>query len=176
MIMIGSFDLFGKGKYKYTFKMCCEEDPAIKLEDGAVRIFLNTKGTDSEGVSQELVDFLKYIECPEESQVINSKSPRIRKIHERVSKIKESEEMGVKYMQLWEEKIYIREEGKQEGKREGELLKIIKMVQKKIKKGKSLEVTADELEEAAEVIEPIYILVKERPDADPEEIYKNLVS
>lgn len=75
-------------------------------------------------------------------------------------------------MQLWEEKIYIREEGKQEG----EMLKIIKMVQKKIKKGKSLEVTADELEEAAEVIEPIYILVKERPDADPEEIYMNLVS
>lgn len=79
-------------------------------------------------------------------------------------------------MQLWEEKIYIREEGKQEGKREGEILKIIKMVQRKIKKGKSLEVTADELEEAAEVIEPIYILVKKRPDADPEEIYKNLVS
>jgi len=79
-------------------------------------------------------------------------------------------------MQLWEEKIYIREEGKQEGKREGEILKIIKMVQRKIKKGKSLEVTADELEEAAEVIEPIYILVKERPDADPGEIYKNLVS
>lgn len=119
MIMIAAFDLFGKGKYKYTFKMSCEEDPTIKLDDGAVRVFLNTRGTDSEGVSQELIDFLHYIENPDENQVIKSKSPRIQQIHRRVCDIKASEEMGVKYMQEWEEKIYIREEGREEGRQEG---------------------------------------------------------
>lgn len=122
MIMIATFDLFGKGKYKYIFKMCCEEDSSIKLNDGAVRIFLNTKGTDPEGVSKELIDFLKYIEHPDGELVHSSGSSRIKKIHERVSRIKASEEMGVKYMQEWEEKIFIREEGKEEGKQEGEAL------------------------------------------------------
>lgn len=119
MIMIGAFDLFGHGKYRYTFHMRCEEEPSIRLEDGATRIFLNTKGQDSEGVSQELIDFLKYVENPDEVQAKKSKSPRIGRIHERISSIKASEEMGVKYMQEWEEKIYIREEGRQEGTRLG---------------------------------------------------------
>ena len=38
-------------------------------------------------------------------------SERIRKIHECVKQIKSSEEMGVKYMQAWEEKIMEREKG-----------------------------------------------------------------
>ena len=43
MILIVPFDLFGKGKYKYTFRMQCEEDSSLGLNDGAVRIFLNTE-------------------------------------------------------------------------------------------------------------------------------------
>lgn len=43
---------------------------------------------------------------------------RVRKIHECVNKIKSSEEMGVKYMQTWEEKVIERQEGKAEGKAE----------------------------------------------------------
>lgn len=134
MIVIAAFDLFGKGKYKYTFKMSCEEDPSIKLEDGAVRIFLNTKGTDPEGISQELIDFLKYVERPDTEQVKASGSPRIEKIHKRVSKIKASEEMGVKYMQEWEEKIYIREEGRAEGCKTGEQL-ILQLIRAMMKEG-----------------------------------------
>lgn len=59
------------------------------------------------------------IEHPDEEKVRNSESPRLGKIHNRVCKVKASEEMGVKYMQEWEEKIYIREEGREEGRREG---------------------------------------------------------
>lgn len=170
MILIAPFDLFGKGKYRYTFKMYCEEDPSIKLDDGAVRIFLNTKGTDQEGVSQELIDLLKYIEHPDEKQARNSESPRIEKIHKRVCKIKASEEMGVRYMQAWEEKIYIRRDGIEEG----EVLKLISLIQKKVNKGKSLDIIAEELEEKTEVIQPIYALVKDQPDTDIEEIYEQL--
>ena len=42
-----------------------------------------------------------------------------RKIHEHISKIKASEEMGVRYMQAWEEKVQEREEGRSEGRAEG---------------------------------------------------------
>lgn len=46
-------------------------------------------------------------------------SSKIKQIHDRVKKVKLSEKMGVKYMQLWEEKAYIREEGVLEGRSEG---------------------------------------------------------
>ena len=62
VIMIMPFDLFGEGKYKYTFHMRCDEIPGLKLHDGATRIFLNTHGTDEEGVSEELIQLLGYFE------------------------------------------------------------------------------------------------------------------
>lgn len=38
IIMITTFDLFGGGKYKYTFLPQCQESPEIRLKDGATRI------------------------------------------------------------------------------------------------------------------------------------------
>lgn len=35
LIMIMTFDLFGYGKYRYTFAPRCEEVPECTLEDGA---------------------------------------------------------------------------------------------------------------------------------------------
>ena len=39
-------------------------------------------------------------------------------MHRRICQIKASEKTGVKYMQSWEEKILIKQEGKLEGKQE----------------------------------------------------------
>ncbi len=119
-----TFDLFGLGKYQYTFRTYCEEDKELELQDGAVRIFLNTKGTNDDEVSKELVDFLHYIEKTDDTSAEAADSERIRKIHECVKRIKSSEEMGVKYMQAWEEKVMEREKGKAEGKAEA-LLEIL---------------------------------------------------
>ena len=44
LILIAPFDLIGDGCYRYTFQMCCMENKKRILEDGAVRIFLNTHG------------------------------------------------------------------------------------------------------------------------------------
>lgn len=119
LIMIMPFDLFGLGKYRYTFRSYCEEDKELMLNDGAVRIFLNTRGTNDDEVSKELVDFLRYVEKSDGQTAAESGSERIRVIHECVSKIKASEEMGVKYMQSWEEKVMERERGREEGREEG---------------------------------------------------------
>jgi hypothetical protein len=77
-------------------------------------------------------------------------------------------------MQAWEEKYYEREEGREEGltigRSEGETLKIIAQIQKKVRKAKSLEDIADDLEERAEDISGIYEIVKENQDKTPEEI------
>ena len=103
IIMIMTFDLFGYKKYMYTFEPRCREVPECTLADGTTRIFLNTKGENDDEVSKELVDFLHYIENTTSEAAENSGSERIRRIHERVCKVKSNEEMGVKFMQAWEE-------------------------------------------------------------------------
>ena len=49
------------------------------------------------------------------------KSKRIQEMHRRVCRIKASEKTEVKYMQTWEEKILIKQEGIAEGRLEGKL-------------------------------------------------------
>lgn len=71
------------------------------------------------------MDFLHYIEHTDETLADESGSENIRKIHECVKRLKASEEIGVKYMQTWEERILDRERGKAEGKVEGKAESII---------------------------------------------------
>ena len=121
IVLIMPFDLFGYELYRYTFQMRCEEVPELKLDDGATRIFLNTKGKHPELVSQELIELLKYMERSTDEVSEVCKSERIQKMHRRICQIKASEKTEVKYMQSWEEKILIKQEGIAEGRLEGKL-------------------------------------------------------
>ncbi|MDE5679105.1 MAG: hypothetical protein K2I01_01555, partial [Lachnospiraceae bacterium] len=58
-------------------------------------------------------------ECTDGEFAEKTGSARIKRIHECVSRIKASEEMGVKYMQTWEEKVIEREQGRAEGLEQG---------------------------------------------------------
>jgi predicted transposase/invertase (TIGR01784 family) len=170
IIMITPFDLFGKGKYCYTFCPCCEEDKDIKLNDGTVRIFLNSKGTNDSEVSKELVDFLHYIEQTDDESAQRSESENIRKIHACVKQIKASEEIGVKYMQTWEIRVMDREEGREEGK----IVNLITLARKKYAKNISVEACAEMLETEASVIEKIYAAIQKHPELDDVQIYEEL--
>ena len=118
IIMIMPFDLFGLGKYVYTFEEVCREYPELSLNDGAKRIFINTHGKNTEDVSPEFVALMKFIEYNKSEDKINS-SPNLDMIMNRVSQVKANEEVGVKYMQRWEEEAIIRHEGREEGRAEG---------------------------------------------------------
>ena len=119
MIMIMPFDLFGEGKYKYTFHMSCDEIPGLKLYDGATRIFLNTHGTDAEGVSEELIQLLRYFEQTTEENAAASHSQKIESLQKRVEEIKKNEEVGIRYMNAFEEKMWERREGEMIGEKRG---------------------------------------------------------
>ena len=177
IIIITPFDLFGYGRYVYTFRAGCLEEPECCLEDGAVRIFLNTRGKNDGEVSKELVGFLRYVEDTTDEMAADMDSERIKRIHNRVRKVKASEEVGVKYMQAWEERYYDKEEARQEGLEEGrqegleegrqkgleegrqegrEIGKqeaIKNLIRKKLKKGCSAEEIADILEEELGMIQ-----------------------
>ncbi len=63
MILVAPFDIFGRKMYRYTFEGRCRECLDLKLDDGASKVFINTKGRNREGFSQEFLDFMGYIIC-----------------------------------------------------------------------------------------------------------------
>lgn len=179
IIIITPFDLFGHGLYCYTFYACCKERPDCILDDGATRIFLNIHGTNDSEVTKELADFLHYLEHTTEQAAVSSGSNRIKRIHDRVCKVKSNEEIGVKYMQAWEEKYYERQEGHEEGLKEGlekgSTLKLIHQVIKKLERGTAPERIANELEEELSGILSICNAAETfAPDYDCERIYEYL--
>ena len=119
--MVAPFDIFGYGLYRYTFEEQCLEIPELKLNDGARRIFINASGENPENFSKEFLDFMKYIVEPSDDVAEKSGSEKIRRIHERVCKIKRSEKTGVKLMQQWEEMYYEKKQAREEGFAEGQL-------------------------------------------------------
>ena len=62
------------------------------------------------------------------------KSKRIQEMHRRVCQIKASEKTEVKYMQSWEERIMIKQEGIAEGRIEGEKALLKSLIEKKMAK------------------------------------------
>lgn len=118
VIFIAPFDLFGKNKYMYTFRMTCDEVPGLSMGDGAVRIFLNTHGKNDIEVPTGLVEFLKYVENPDRYEK-NIQDSRVRKLADQIEMLKNSQEVGVKYMRLWEELDEARREGHESGVAEG---------------------------------------------------------
>ena len=155
IVLIMLFDLFGYGLYRYTFQMKCEEVPELKLDDGATRIFLNTRGKHPELVSPELIELLKYMEHSTDEVSEACESKRIQEMHRRVCQIRASEKTEVKYMQSWEERIMIKQEGIAEGRIEGEKALLKNLIEKKMAKKYSAEQISAMLEVDVSEVENI---------------------
>ena len=120
VIFIAPFDLFGQEKYMYTFRMTCDEVPGLELKDGGVRIFLNTHGKNDDEVSSELSEFLHFVEHPSKDNG-NFQNPRVQKLADQIENIKSNQEVGVKYMRLWEELDDAKKEGEIMGREESQI-------------------------------------------------------
>ena len=111
IIFICTFDEFGDGRHIYTFENLCKENPDIKLDDGAHKIFLCAGGS-QEDCSEKMKDFLDYIA---ERKINGELSKRLQ---DEVERSKKHEEWRADYMTLlekYEEKI---EEGRELGRQE----------------------------------------------------------
>ncbi len=60
VIFICMFDLFERGRTKYTFRSICEEDKDLPLGDGRCIMFLNTKGSIGE-LGADMDAFFGYL-------------------------------------------------------------------------------------------------------------------
>lgn len=146
IIFITQEDIFGRNLAKYTFTEQCEEVSNLKLEDGTTKIFLNMS---SKNGAPELISMLQYMKDTYlENPDIIVKDSRLLELDRIVSEVRESDE--------WEAvKMNILEIGKEIGKEFGAKEKLKELIQKKLKRGYSLEEIADMLEEELEVIQQL---------------------
>lgn len=133
VVFICCFDPFGDGLFRYTFTNRCAETGA-ELGDGTAKIFLNTRGTNAENIPTDLIHFLEYVENSTEECVAKQDDNVIRRIHQRVTSIKENRRWEQKYMRFEEllQKEY--KEGLRAGHDEG-LRTMLLLTQKLLEDG-----------------------------------------
>jgi len=108
IIFICTFDMFGCGRSKYTFRHTATEDPALVADDGTTRIVLSAKGA-GDDVSPDVARLLRYIDgAPAEGAFVEA-------IAAEVEKIKNKEEMRGEYMVYSAEMQRTKSEGYLEG-------------------------------------------------------------
>mgnify|MGYP000903607965 FL=1 len=135
VIFICTFDFFNQGRYVYTFENICKEDNKIILGDETIKMFLNTKGI-LDDVNSDIKEFLQYIETTTAEFAASANNRLIKDIQKKVEAVKDSKEMEVEYMTLFQRDRENRELGREEGREEGyeSSTKILKLYNKGIDK------------------------------------------
>ena len=82
MIMITTFDPFGKGGMIYTFENTCKEYPDVENKDGLKYIYFNTTGT--KGGTESIKQLLSYLK---HSKIENVTNEKISHIHDYVEAV-----------------------------------------------------------------------------------------
>ena len=167
IIFICDYDPIKVGNAVYERKAFWD-DPSHPCNDGTHAILLNSTYK-NRNTSPAILEFLDYIHTNDDAAEYSSSLARQAK--EQVHRIRLDKEVGEKYM-LWELEM---QQAEKRGRKAGELLLLINQICRKITKGKSIEMIADELEEDISVIEPIYKIAEQfSPDFDIEQIYEKL--
>ena len=94
VIFICTYDPFGKGRYIYTFDQTAQQDRSVVLEDEAIKIVLNTKGTVGD-ISEELKATLEYMD----GQLPTT--DYAKELETAVEEVKASEDWRREYMTLF---------------------------------------------------------------------------
>ena len=107
-----TFDPFGKGLPRYTFREICEEDKRVRLNDGTTKIFYNCtyKGGD---LPKDLRELYEYVDA---GKINNDLTTRIDMA---VRRARSNEEWRSSYMKEMVLFMDAREEGRAEGRVEG---------------------------------------------------------
>ena len=114
---------------------------------------------------EELIELLRYIEHTTEEVSSSCRSGKIRELQRRIAMIKSSEEIGVKYMQEWEEKVIEQRRAREEGQE----YQLFRMIRRKMLKGCEAEEIADILEEDLNHVGKIYDFLKTKMEQSEEE-------
>ena len=105
VIFICNYDPFGYDRVKYTIRNMCVEEPEMPYDDGAQTTVLYTKGDD---ISEELRQFLSYMENTTQTNAVNDTLKDIQKM---VDIVKRDGEVSLSYMKGFERDTIMYEKG-----------------------------------------------------------------
>ena len=94
VIFFTSFDPFGAGRMVYTVRRHCVELPDLKIDDGAVTLFLYVDGKPDD-VSKDLVELVRFVG---NTSAGNACSPKLEELLGYVNDLKTSPEVKEAYM------------------------------------------------------------------------------
>ena len=106
------FDAIGKGKPLYTFENICFEDRQILLQDGAKKVIINAQAF-SKAEDKELKGFLEYIKTGKANTEYTGR------IETMIQAVKSNEQARQEYRIMSAFEMDAREEGVQQGIRQG---------------------------------------------------------
>lgn len=131
VIFICDYDPIGNQLYRYTLSNHCKENGKT-IPDGSHTIWLSTKGQNDSDEPEELVNFLKYVENPDDTENSEDEDAFIKSLKKQIAAIKRSREWEGRFMLLEEmisdERKEARAEGLAQGRTEGQA-KANKLVQ-----------------------------------------------
>lgn len=110
VIFICNYDPFGYDRVKYTIRNMCVEEPEMPYDDGAQTTVLYTKGTKGDDISEELRQFLKYMENTTQTNAVNDTLKDIQKM---VDIVKRDGEVSFSYMKGFERDTIMYEKGQE---------------------------------------------------------------
>ena len=110
VIFICNYDPFGYDRVKYTIRNMCVEEPEMPYDDGAQTTVLYTKGTKGDDISEELRQFLNYMENTTQTNAVNDTLKDIQKM---VDIVKRDGEVSLVYMKGFERDTIMYEKGQE---------------------------------------------------------------
>ena len=110
VIFICNYDPFGYDRVKYTIRNMCVEEPEMPYDDGAQTTVLYTKGTKGDDISEELRQFLNYMENTTQTNAVNDTLKDIQKM---VDIVKRDGEVSLSYMKGFERDTIMYEKGQE---------------------------------------------------------------
>ena len=110
VIFICNYDPFSYDRVKYTIRNMCVEEPEMPYDDGAQTTVLYTKGTKDDDISEELRQFLNYMENTTQTNAVNDTLKDIQKM---VDIVKRDGEVSLSYMKGFERDTIMYEKGQE---------------------------------------------------------------
>ena len=119
VIFIMPYDPFDMGRMVYTIQNACKEEPSLPYDDGAVTIFLYTRGkrlTESPALEK----LLNYMEHTKQQNAVDENLRQIQQMVDSVKNSREARRAEMKFHEWVErERKEARREGREEGRAEG---------------------------------------------------------
>ncbi|MBR3106112.1 MAG: Rpn family recombination-promoting nuclease/putative transposase [Clostridia bacterium] len=157
VIFICNFDPYGEKQYLYTFRYRCDQNEELLLNDGAVKIVANTKGTKG-AVSRELREAMNYLDHGEVT------GPYSKELDQAVTELKGNEERRQEYMTLMTYGM--------EREAAGKYMNIVAQIRRWHEKKSSMPMSmaADFMNVSISQFQSVLSLIQQHPDWDDRDI------